>query len=203
MGCHFLPHPAIKPISPGSPALAGGCFITEPPGKTHPRQSRCFSKCGYSHYWVQIFQMFSRHKCIWKHPEIGFFCKTHVATHTILPSPGGFCALVPKPEEHGLDLLSAAQWPVIQLTEFFQTISNEAFPFKNFSVIDIFQILKKLSQMKPRPFPTHPSPSPWCGRGLDANLEPHGEDCTCLQCGRKLSESEAPFFRFSFYFMLK
>ena len=36
--CHFLlwgdlPHPGIKPASP---ALTGGFFITEPPGKPHP-----------------------------------------------------------------------------------------------------------------------------------------------------------------------
>ena len=29
-----LPNPGIKPMSPVSPALAGGCFTTEPPGKT-------------------------------------------------------------------------------------------------------------------------------------------------------------------------
>ena len=28
-----LPAPGIKPVSPASPALAGGFFITEPPGK--------------------------------------------------------------------------------------------------------------------------------------------------------------------------
>ena len=28
-----LPDPAIKPVSPASPALAGGFLITEPPGK--------------------------------------------------------------------------------------------------------------------------------------------------------------------------
>jgi len=29
----YLPHPGIKPTSPESPALAGGFFTTEPPGK--------------------------------------------------------------------------------------------------------------------------------------------------------------------------
>ena len=28
-----LPNPGIKPISPASPAVAGGFFTTEPPGK--------------------------------------------------------------------------------------------------------------------------------------------------------------------------
>ena len=28
-----LPHPGIKPMSPVAPALAGGVFTTEPPGK--------------------------------------------------------------------------------------------------------------------------------------------------------------------------
>ena len=28
-----LPYPGIEPASPVSPALAGGCFTTEPPGK--------------------------------------------------------------------------------------------------------------------------------------------------------------------------
>jgi len=28
-----LPDPGIKPMSPASPALAGGFFTTEPPGK--------------------------------------------------------------------------------------------------------------------------------------------------------------------------
>ena len=37
VGCHFLlrgglPNPGIKPMSPASPALAGGFFITESPG---------------------------------------------------------------------------------------------------------------------------------------------------------------------------
>ena len=29
-----LPNPGIKPVSPVSPALAGGFFTTEPPGKS-------------------------------------------------------------------------------------------------------------------------------------------------------------------------
>ena len=38
MGYHFLlqgnlPDPGIKPVSSASPALAGGFFITAPPGK--------------------------------------------------------------------------------------------------------------------------------------------------------------------------
>ena len=38
MGCHFpspvdLPDPGIKPMSPISPALAGGFFTAQPPGK--------------------------------------------------------------------------------------------------------------------------------------------------------------------------
>ena len=28
-----LPNPGMEPVSPASPALAGGFFITEPPGK--------------------------------------------------------------------------------------------------------------------------------------------------------------------------
>ena len=30
-----LPDPGIEPMSPVSPALAGGFFTTEPPGKPH------------------------------------------------------------------------------------------------------------------------------------------------------------------------
>ena len=30
-----LPNPGIKPVSPVSPALAGGFFTTEPPGKPY------------------------------------------------------------------------------------------------------------------------------------------------------------------------
>ena len=30
-----LPDPGIKPVSPASPALAGGFFTTEPPGKPY------------------------------------------------------------------------------------------------------------------------------------------------------------------------
>ena len=38
VGCYFLlqgypPDPGVKPTSPASPALAGGFFTTEPPGK--------------------------------------------------------------------------------------------------------------------------------------------------------------------------
>jgi len=38
VGCHFLlqgdlSDPRIEPMSPASPALAGGFFTTEPPGK--------------------------------------------------------------------------------------------------------------------------------------------------------------------------
>ena len=38
MGCHFLlqgnlPDPGIEPVSPVSPALAGGFSTAEPPGK--------------------------------------------------------------------------------------------------------------------------------------------------------------------------
>ena len=41
MGCHFpspgdLPDPGIEPKSLMSPALAGGFFTTEPPGKCAP-----------------------------------------------------------------------------------------------------------------------------------------------------------------------
>ena len=70
-------------------------LLLSPLGRTHPCQSRCFSKCGYSHCWVKIFQMLSRHKCTWKHPETGFFCKTDATTHTILPSPGSVVSLSP------------------------------------------------------------------------------------------------------------
>ena len=28
-----LPHPEIKLVSPAAPAVAGGCYTTEPPGK--------------------------------------------------------------------------------------------------------------------------------------------------------------------------
>ena len=31
----YLPNPRIQPMSPVSPALAGGFFTTEPPGKSH------------------------------------------------------------------------------------------------------------------------------------------------------------------------
>ena len=37
-----LPHPGIKPESPMSPALAGGFFTTEPPGK--PTEALCPSQ---------------------------------------------------------------------------------------------------------------------------------------------------------------
>ena len=37
-----LPNPEIKPTSPVSPALAGGFFTTEPPGK--PTQQQDFYK---------------------------------------------------------------------------------------------------------------------------------------------------------------
>ena len=30
-----LPNPGTKPVSPESPAMAGGSFTTEPPGKPH------------------------------------------------------------------------------------------------------------------------------------------------------------------------
>ena len=37
VGCHFLqgnlPNPGIEPVSPASPASAGGFFTTEPPRK--------------------------------------------------------------------------------------------------------------------------------------------------------------------------
>ena len=44
VGCHFLlqgnlPDPGIEPISLASPALAGGFFTTEPPGKTFDLQN--------------------------------------------------------------------------------------------------------------------------------------------------------------------
>ena len=32
-----LPDPGVEPVSPASPALAGGFFTTEPPGKTYIR----------------------------------------------------------------------------------------------------------------------------------------------------------------------
>ena len=32
-----LPDPGIKPMAPEFPALAGGFFTTEPPGKPYPR----------------------------------------------------------------------------------------------------------------------------------------------------------------------
>ena len=40
MDCHFLlqaifSNPGIEPMSPESPALAGGFFTTEPPGKPY------------------------------------------------------------------------------------------------------------------------------------------------------------------------
>ena len=31
-----LPHPGMEPLSPAPPALAGGFFTTEPPGKPSP-----------------------------------------------------------------------------------------------------------------------------------------------------------------------
>ena len=38
-----LPDPGIEPMSPVSPALAGGCFTTEPPGKPHPSVTETLS----------------------------------------------------------------------------------------------------------------------------------------------------------------
>ena len=39
-----LPHPEVEPGSPTSPALAGGFFTTEPPGKPHEVSKKKGSK---------------------------------------------------------------------------------------------------------------------------------------------------------------
>ena len=42
-----LPHPGIKPTFPASPALAGGFFTTEPPGKWTPRPQESENKAAF------------------------------------------------------------------------------------------------------------------------------------------------------------
>ena len=41
-----LPDPGLKPMCPVSPALAGGCFITEPPGKPYDDRSQIYKQRG-------------------------------------------------------------------------------------------------------------------------------------------------------------
>ena len=50
-----LPNPEIKPTSPVSPALAGGFFTTEPPGK--PTQQQDF----YKSWWMNLCRDWGRH----------------------------------------------------------------------------------------------------------------------------------------------
>ena len=57
VGCHFLvqgdlPHPGIKPASPASPALAGGFFTTEPPGKPPSHELRPTRDTTTSCFWT-------------------------------------------------------------------------------------------------------------------------------------------------------
>jgi len=56
VGCYFLlqgnlPDPRIKPMSPASPALAGGFSTSEPPGKSP------FNALKVSNYLVFIFTL--------------------------------------------------------------------------------------------------------------------------------------------------
>ena len=53
VGCHFLLQ-VIEPVSPESPALAGGFFTTEPPGK--PCQMQLLqTKSGHTHLFTHAY----------------------------------------------------------------------------------------------------------------------------------------------------
>ena len=54
VGCHFLLQ-VIEPVSPESPALAGGFFTTEPPGK--PCQMQLLqTKSGHTHLFTYAYE---------------------------------------------------------------------------------------------------------------------------------------------------
>ena len=49
-----LSDPGIKPVSPVSPALAGGFFTTEPPGKPYPELPP------HTRLWLLLFKELSQ-----------------------------------------------------------------------------------------------------------------------------------------------
>ena len=85
-----LPNPGIEPEPP---ALAGGFFTTEPPGKPNNKRPKAKSikvkiSCAYILISVDSVQFFSKHT---EH----HFC----VRHWVLHSPGGECIVGKTPKE--------------------------------------------------------------------------------------------------------